>query len=222
VKAKTRSGIDPAKPGRPEGSTRDPVDPVKPGWDPVYFFLAWLMLNDVVLAFVLEAKTTKNNEAELGILITDYRAISKRRRTMKPNYQFQIFNRWAEEQRRAEDRRRLDHCCFTAQKVSFLFLFTNLLLSLSLFFILGRVELAVLDFWASFCCWFSHLNLLWSISNKHFAVELAVLSIFVDPVSLIQLQPDCLFRSVFQVSTAISFILFVSVRLLDLGLLKHK
>jgi hypothetical protein len=32
------------------------------------------MLNDVVLAFVLEAKTTKNNEAELGILITDYRA----------------------------------------------------------------------------------------------------------------------------------------------------
>jgi len=29
------------------------------------------MLNDVVLAFVLKAKTTKNNEAELGILITE-------------------------------------------------------------------------------------------------------------------------------------------------------
>jgi len=70
--------VDPeGRPGtRSTRSTR-----VRPG----LFFLAWLMLNDVVLAFVLEAKTTKNNEAELGILITDYRAISKRRRTMKPN-----------------------------------------------------------------------------------------------------------------------------------------
>jgi len=70
VEAKTRSGVGPVKPGRPGGSTRDPGHPVKPGWDPVYFFLDWLMLNDVVLAFVLKAKTTKNNEAELGILIT--------------------------------------------------------------------------------------------------------------------------------------------------------
>ncbi|KAJ6935850.1 hypothetical protein NC652_010780 [Populus alba x Populus x berolinensis] len=31
VKAKTRLGFDPAKPGRPGGSTRDPVDPAKPG-----------------------------------------------------------------------------------------------------------------------------------------------------------------------------------------------
>jgi len=31
VKAKTRSGIGPGKPGRPGGSTRDPVHPVKPG-----------------------------------------------------------------------------------------------------------------------------------------------------------------------------------------------
>jgi len=74
------------------------------------------------------------------------------------------FNRWAEEQRRAEDRRRLDHCCFTAKKVSFLFLFTNLLLSPSLFFILGRV--LNLQFWASFCCslirsrWFSRSSVI--------------------------------------------------------------
>ena len=58
-----------------------------------------------------------------------------------------------------ESRRRLNHCCFTAKKVSLLFLFTNLLLSLSLFFIFGRV--LNLQFWASFCCsliqsrWFS-------------------------------------------------------------------
>jgi hypothetical protein len=29
------------------------------------------MLNDVVFAFVLKVKTTKNNETELGILITE-------------------------------------------------------------------------------------------------------------------------------------------------------
>ena len=148
------------KPAR-ELARWNPVDPEgRPGTrttrsNPVetrsIFFLDWLMLNDVVLAFVLEAKTTKNNEAELGILITDYRA-----NLIKKHINF---NRWAEEQRRAEDRRRLDHCCFTAKKVSFLFLFTNLLLSLSLFFILGRV--LNLQFWASFCCsliqsrWFS-------------------------------------------------------------------
>jgi hypothetical protein len=108
-----------------------------------------LLLNDVVLAFVLEAKTTKNNEAELGILITDYRAnlINKH-----INFKFSIDELRSRGEQKTEYRRRLDHCCFTAKKVSFLFLFTNLLLSLSLFFILGRVELAVLDFWASFCC----------------------------------------------------------------------
>jgi hypothetical protein len=107
------------------------------------------MLNDFVLAFFLEAKTTKNNEAELGILITDYRAnlINKH-----INFKFSIDELRSRGEQKTEDRRCLDHCCFTAKKVSFLFLFTNLLLSLSLFFILGRVELAVLDFWASFCC----------------------------------------------------------------------
>ena len=83
------------------------------------------------------------------------------------------FNRWAEEQRRAEDRRRLDHCCFTAKKVSFLFLFTNLLLSLSLFFILGRV-----------------LNLQFWTSGHHFAVRWSSL---VDSVAAQSSQPQVCF-----------------------------
>jgi hypothetical protein len=63
------------------------------------------------------------------------------------------FNRWGAE----ESRRRLDHCCFTAKKVRLLFLFTNLLLSLSLFFILGRV--LNLQFWHHFGVrWFSRID----------------------------------------------------------------
>ena len=63
------------------------------------------------------------------------------------------FNRWGAE----ESRRRLDHCCFTAKKVRLLFLFTNLLLSLSLFCILGRV--LNLQFWHHFGVhWFSRID----------------------------------------------------------------
>ena len=135
------------------GSTRDPDHPVKPGWDTVYFFFRLIDVKRRRFGLCFKGQNDEEqwSRIELGILITDYRAnlINKHIN----------FNRWAEEQRRAEDRRRLDHCCFTAKKVSFLFLFTSLLLSPSLFFILGRV--LNLQFWASFCCsliqsrWFS-------------------------------------------------------------------
>jgi hypothetical protein len=63
------------------------------------------------------------------------------------------FNRWGAE----ESRRRLDHCYFTAKKIRLLFLFTNLILSLSLFFIPGRV--LNLQFWHHFVVrWFSHID----------------------------------------------------------------
>jgi len=63
------------------------------------------------------------------------------------------FNRWGAE----ESRRHLDHCCFTVKKVRLLFLFTNLLLSLSFFFILGRV--LNLQFWHRFVVrWFSCID----------------------------------------------------------------
>jgi hypothetical protein len=114
------------------------------------------MLNDVVLAFVLEAKTTKNNEAELGILITDYRAnlINKH-----INFKFSIDELRSRGEQKTEDvliivvslRKRLVSC-FCSQIFFFHSLFSLFLAVLNL------------QFWTS---------------GHHFAVD-SVISTFVD------------------------------------------
>jgi hypothetical protein len=142
-------------PGETRSTRQVDPGPSPPGWDPVYFF--FILIDVKRRRFGLCFKGQNDEEQWSGIGHIDYRA-----NLINKKNQFQSMS-WGAE----ESRRRLDHCCFTAKKVSLLFLFTNLLLSLSLFFIFGRV--LNLQFWASFCCsliqsrWFSrnpsYLNL---------------------------------------------------------------
>ena len=142
-------------PGETRSTRQVDPGPGPPGWDPVYFF--YILIDVKRRRFGLCFKGQNDEEQWSRIGHIDYRA-----NLINKKNQFQSMS-WGAE----ESRRRLDHCCFTAKKVSLLFLFTNLLLSLSLFFIFGRV--LNLQFWASFCCsliqsrWFScnpsYLNL---------------------------------------------------------------